>query len=155
MFRQRQHNSIAEMMIQRDQGSLLLHGPLQNQRVIRARLAHLGSADDIMTRRTQKRREVNAKHLVEVKAHGGLDHTGGDEFCMQDGLPGVPKGSLNIGLRQLRIASEQGIPRITPGQLFQDSRHRNSRPLDDRLAATNTRIDFNAFAHPLNHNRTA
>jgi len=137
------------MVIEGDQGSLLLHGPLQNQRIVRARLADFGSANDIVTCGTQKRCEINAKHLVEIQAHGGLDHIRSNKFCMQDGLPGIPKGRLNIAPRQLRIAGEKRVPRFTFSQLFQDGRHGNSSALDDRLTATNTRIDFNAFAHLL------
>jgi len=107
MLGQRQHNPIAEMLIHRDQDPLLLQSPFQDQRVVSARLADLGSADDIMTRGSQKRRKLHTKHLVEVKAHDGLDQIRGSEFCMQNGLPGVPKGGHNISLRQLRITSEK------------------------------------------------
>ena len=89
-----------------------------------------------------------------VKAHDTSSHTEGDDFCMQNGLTGVAKRGLNISPRQLWIAREQGIPRLTPGQLFQNDGQRNTCSLDDRLAATNARIDFNAFTHPMNHTRT-
>jgi hypothetical protein len=143
------------MFIECDEYSLLLHSPFQNQRIVSARLAGFGRAHDVVARRTQEGREFDPKHLIEVKAHDGLSRAEGGDFCVQNGLPGVAERGLNIGPRQLRIASKQGIPRFAAGQLFQDGRHRNSCSRDDRLAATNPWIDFNAFSHPFNHTRTA
>jgi len=62
-------------------------------------------------------------------------------------MPCVLQGSLNIIPRQFRVTLQQGIPRFIAGQLFQNGRQRNPCALDDRLAATHTRIDFNALAH--------
>jgi hypothetical protein len=71
----------------------------------------------------------------------------GGDFCVQDGMPRVLQGRLNIGLRQFRVAAQQGIPRFITSQLLQYDGHRNTRALDDRLAAANSRIDFNALVH--------
>ena len=66
---------------------------------------------------------------------------------MQNGMPGALQAGLNIIPRQFRVATQQGIPGFILGQLFQNGRHGNPCALDDRLAATHARIDFNALAH--------
>ena len=81
------------------------------------------------------------------RARGGLRDTRGGDFRVQNGMPGVLQGSLNIIPRQFRVAAQQRIPGFIVGQLFQDGGHGNSCAFDDWLAATHTRIDFNALAH--------
>ena len=93
--------------------------------------------------------------MIEVKAHGGLRRIEGGNFRVQNGLPGVFKGGLNIIPCQFRVAAEQRIPGFTLGKLFQDGGDRNSGVFDDWLAATDTWIDFNALSHVLNHTRAA
>jgi len=95
----------------------------------------------------QKHTQFDPKHLIEVKAHGGLRDIEGGDFRVQNGMPGVLQGGLNIIPRQFRVASQQRIPRFIVGQLFQNCGHRNPCAFDNRLAATDTRIDFNTLAH--------
>jgi hypothetical protein len=147
MFRKRQYNPIAKMTINCDERSFLLNSPLQNERIISACLAGFLRADDIMPCVAQKGSQFDPKHLIQVKAHGGLRDTEGGDFRVQYGMPGVLQGSLNIIPRQFRVAAQQGIPGFIVCQLFQDGGHRNPRAFDNRLAATHTRIDFNALAH--------
>ena len=71
MFRQRQDNPITKMTIQRNQRSLLLHGPFKHQRVISPCLAGFGRADNIMTCLAQQQNQFDPKHLIEVKAQDG------------------------------------------------------------------------------------
>ncbi len=54
MFGQRQNNPIAKMPVKRDQCSLLLYGPFENQRVVSPRVAGFGSANNIMPGIAQK-----------------------------------------------------------------------------------------------------
>ncbi len=150
MFRQRQYDPIAKMSIERNQRSLRLYGPFKNQRIVSACLAGLGRTDDIMPGFAQKQREFDPKHLIEVEAHGGLRRIKGGDFRVQHGLPGVLQDGLNIGPCQFGVTAQQGIPRFTIGQLFQDGGDRNSCVFDDRLAATDARIDFNPLIHALN-----
>lgn len=107
MFRQRQNHPIAKMTINRDERSLLLNSPLQNQRIISPCLASFLRTDDIMPCVAQKRSQFHPKHLIQVKAHGGLRDTQGGDFRMQNGMPGVLQGSLNIIPRQFRVAPQQ------------------------------------------------
>jgi hypothetical protein len=66
---------------------------------------------------------------------------------VQNGTPGIIQGGLNIIPGQFRVAVQQGIPGFVLGQLFQDSCYRNPSSLNDRLATTDTQIDFDAFVH--------
>jgi hypothetical protein len=103
------------MPIERDERSLLLHGPFQDERVVSPCLARLESANNIMTGVLQKRRQFDSKHLIEVNAHRGLRRIKGGDFRVQDGVPGVMQSSLNILPRQFRVAAQQGIPRFIAG----------------------------------------
>jgi ABC-type molybdate transport system ATPase subunit len=90
-----------------DERSFLLDSPLQNQRVISPCLATFLRADDIMPCLAQKRSQFNPKHLIQVKAHGGSRNIQGRDFRVQNGMPGVLQGSLNVVPRQFRVASQQ------------------------------------------------
>ncbi len=107
MFRQWQHNPIAKMAVKRDQRSFLLHGSFKNQGVVSPPLTSLRRANDIMPGRAQERRQFDPKHLIEVKAHGGLRRVESGDFRVEDGMPGVLQGSLNILPREFRIAAQQ------------------------------------------------
>lgn len=147
MFRQREDHPITKMTINCDERSFLLDCPLQNQCVISPCLASFLRANRIMPCVAQKPSQFDPQHLIQIKAHGGLRNIQGGDFRVQNGMPGVLQGSLNVIPRQFRVAPQQCIPRFIVGQLFQNCGHRNPCALNDRLAATNTRIDFNALVH--------
>ena len=67
----------------------------------------LGRANDIVPGVVQKRGQFDPKHLIEVNAHGGSRDTEGGNFRVQNGMPGVLQGSLNIIPRQFRVAVQQ------------------------------------------------
>jgi hypothetical protein len=107
MFRQRKNNPVAKMSVKRNQRSLLLYGPLKNLRVVSPRLSSFGRADDIIPGLAQNRRQFDPKHLIKVEAHGGLCRIKRRDFRMQNGMPGILQGSLNIVPRQFRVAAQQ------------------------------------------------
>lgn len=78
------------------------------------------------------------------ETHSGLCD-GHRDFCMQDGMPGIIQGRMNVCSRQFRVALEQRIPGFIVCQLFKDRGHRNPCASDERLASTHARVDFNAF----------
>jgi hypothetical protein len=135
------------MTINRDERSSPPNGPLQNQRIISPCLASFLRANDIMPCVAQQHSQIDAQHLIQVKAHGGLSTVQGGDFGVLNGMLGILQGRLNIIPRQFRVPLQQRIPRFIVSQLFQNCGHRNPRALDDRLAATHTRIDFNALDH--------
>jgi hypothetical protein len=155
MFRQRQYNPIAKMSIECNQRALLLHDSFKNQCVVSARVTGFGRTEDIIPGIAQKRGQFGPEHLIEVQAREDLRRIKGRDFRVQNGLPGVLQGRLNIIACQFWIAVLQRIPGITIGQLFQNGGHRNSSALDDRLTAANTRVDFNALTHAFNDTRAS
>ena len=106
MFGQRQNHPVTKMTINRDKGSFLLNSRLENQRVISPRLASLLRADNIMPRVAQKPGQLDPKHLVQVKAHGGLGGIQNGRFRMQNGMPGVLQGGLNVIPCQFRVTAQ-------------------------------------------------
>ena len=56
---------------------------------------------------------------------------------------------------QFRVTAQEGIPRLIISQLLENGRHGDACAFNDRLAPTNSRMDFNALAHVSNHTRPA
>ena len=95
------------MMINRDERSILVNCPLQNQCVISPSLASFLRANDVMPGLAQERGQLGPKHLIQVKAHCGLTNIRGGDFGVQNGMPRVLQGSLDVIPRQFRVASQQ------------------------------------------------
>jgi hypothetical protein len=106
VLRQRQNDPVAKVAIQCYQSSLLLHGPRENLRIVRPCLAGFRSTNDVMSGFAQTHRQFDAKHLIEVKAHGDLRRIEGGNFRMQNGMPGVLQSSLNIIPCQFGVAAQ-------------------------------------------------
>jgi hypothetical protein len=108
MFRQRQDHPITKMTVKRDERSFLLHSPLQesaHRQPVRGQFPRTRERHHALRR--AKASQFDPKHLIEVKAHGGLRDIEGGDFRVQNGMPGVLQGSLNIIPRQFRVAAQQ------------------------------------------------
>ena len=149
MFRQRQHHPITKVFIQCDENALVASGPVENQRIIRARLTGLTGSHYVVAMRTQRVGEIGPQHLVEIKTHGNSGRLQNGEFGVQHGLTGIIQGRLNVGPGQFRIGVQKRVPRLAGRQLFEESNHRNPCTFDNRLAAAYARVDFDTVVHGL------
>jgi len=69
MFGQRQHHPITKVSIQCDENALFASGPVEDQRIIRARLTGIAGPNYVVAMRTQPVSEIGSQHLVKVKTH--------------------------------------------------------------------------------------
>ena len=76
----RQENPVAKILVERDDGTSVVAGPVQYLRIVRPGLAHLTCANNIVPVSPQCRREVRVKHLVQVEFHSSLTATGRVRF---------------------------------------------------------------------------
>lgn len=72
MTAQRQHCPITEVVIQRDEDSIIRYHPSEDFGIVSARLAHILGAHDIVAFSPKQTSEVGTKHLIEVEPHGLL-----------------------------------------------------------------------------------
>jgi len=94
------------MTINRDKGSFLLNSPLENQRVI-SRAWPVCSARTTSCPASRKSPANSTRSiLVQVKAHGGLGGIQNGRFRMQNGMPGVLQGGLNVIPCQFRVTAQ-------------------------------------------------
>jgi len=147
MFREREHDPVTKVLVQRDEDSALAHGPVEYQPVVGAGLSNFRGADHVMAVRPQEICKFRPQHLVQVEAHNGSGRFQRTEFSVQHSVTGVIQDRLDVRTLQLGIAAQYGIPRFAGGQLLQNCRHRNPRAFDHRLPAANARVNLNSPIH--------
>ena len=142
-----QHHPIAEVAIRRDQSALVRYGAVENERGVGSGLASFRGSQSVMSVISKQWGELRTQALVQVEAHGRSSRSEFGHLGMQNGMTGVHENRSDIRSCQLRIALEERVPRFAFGKLLKNGGHRNTCSFNDRLSATDPRIDFNAVAH--------
>ncbi len=142
----RQDRPVAEILIKRDEDSMVLDSTPQDLRIVRSSEPHVRVPLNVMTVTSQRLSHIDADHLVEVQTHQTL-HGIGRQFGMLDGRSCVKQRCCDVLFAKLRQCAPHLTPRFAGGQMVKDHRYGYSCAADHGLPAAYARIDLDSVCH--------